>query len=208
MLITSGPTSVPIDRMRIITNRSTGEMGRLIANAFTARHSRVTLLEGPASTSVVARTATVRRFFEFGELSRLLEAELARDFDVVIHAAAVSDFELARPFKGKVPSGRPLTLRLRPTRKLAGEIKRACPAAVLVVFKLEASCDSLETKARRLLKSSLADRVVANTQEHSGYEAFIIRPDGSKTEKVTGKRQLVKVLLGEIDQILKTKKSL
>ena len=91
--------------MRVITNRSTGEMGRLIARAFAVKGNKVTLLEGKAASSKIklGKTGSLRKFFYYDELARLLTQELKRGHDVVIHAAAVSDFELGKPFKGKNP---------------------------------------------------------------------------------------------------------
>ena len=203
ILITSGPTSVPIDEMRVITNRSTGEMGRLIANAFAVKGFRVTLLEGAATTSVeLIKKVSVRKFYYFDELAMLLRSELRNSPDVVIHAAAVSDFELARPFRGKVSSGQALSLKLRPTRKLVNSIKRLSPASRLVAFKLEPNFDGLKGKAARLIGEAGADFVVGNKLNKDGYAAMLVRPDGSWSAKVKSKPALVKVLLKEIDSLL------
>ena len=94
--------------MRVISNRSTGEMGRLIAQAFAKKGCSVTLLEGKAASSSVLldKTITLKSFFYYDELVRLFKQELKCGYDVVIHAAAVSDFKLGKPFKGKLSSGK------------------------------------------------------------------------------------------------------
>jgi len=199
ILITSGPTSVPIDEMRVITNRSTGEMGRLIANALVAKGARVTLLEGAVTTSVPVGKIKARKFFEFRELAGSLRQELKKKYDWVVHAAAVSDFEMMKPFRGKVASGKSLTLKLRPTMKLVNDIKRLSPGARLVAFKLESSFSGIGSKAAKLFRESKADLIVANVLSEGEYTAVVLRTDGSATSKVKGKKELVKVLLEEID---------
>jgi len=47
ILITCGPTWVPIDGMRVISNRSSGQLGQTIAQDLTKAGAKVTLLEGP-----------------------------------------------------------------------------------------------------------------------------------------------------------------
>jgi phosphopantothenoylcysteine decarboxylase/phosphopantothenate--cysteine ligase len=202
VLITSGPTSVPIDEMRVITNRSSGEMGRLIANALAVRGASVTLLEGAVTTSIPAGKIAIRKFFEFRELAEALREELQKRYDWVIHAAAVSDFELAKPFEGKIASSPSLTLRLKQTRKLVNDIKHLSPRSRLVAFKLEPSLAGIRTKALGLFEKAKADLLVANSSGPNDYEAFIIRRDGSTTECVKSKKDLVKVLLKEIDSLL------
>jgi phosphopantothenoylcysteine decarboxylase/phosphopantothenate--cysteine ligase len=203
-LVTSGPTSVKIDDVRVITNRSTGEMGRLIAQAFSAKGASVTLLEGAVTTACLPGKAKIIKFFELSELSEFLKRELRRGYAIVVHAAAVSDFELTCPFRGKISSGKTLTLKLKPTRKLIDDIKRLAPDSTLVAFKFEPSISgqTIKSKVAGLMASSGADLVVANRSMGRSYTAFITRTDHSVSPRVSGKRQLVKVLLREIDQLL------
>ena len=49
VLITCGPTGVPIDTMRIISNLSSGSLGQMIAEDFIKAGAKVTLLEGPVT---------------------------------------------------------------------------------------------------------------------------------------------------------------
>ncbi len=47
LLITAGPTREPIDRVRFISNRSSGKMGLAVAQAAVDAGHQVTLLLGP-----------------------------------------------------------------------------------------------------------------------------------------------------------------
>ena len=197
VLITSGPTSVPIDAMRVITNRSTGEMGRLIANNFLKTGSRVTLLEGAVTTTIPVAPTHLKKFFTFAELQTLLNAELARHYDIVIHAAAVSDFEIEKPFKEKLGSNDNLTLRLVPTKKLVLDIKKKQAGVFLVGFKLESSIDkkSIIPKVSSLFDQSRCDLVVINRSDAKGYQAYIMQNDHSTTGTVASKKRLVNMLV-------------
>ena len=49
VVITGGPSSEPIDEVRLITNRSTGELGVILAEAFSQRAHEVSLFLGRLS---------------------------------------------------------------------------------------------------------------------------------------------------------------
>lgn len=198
VLISSGPTSVPIDAMRVITNRSSGEMGRLLAAAFQARGARVTMLEGAVTTSVpLANGIKVKKFYFFDDLADLLGKELRRPFDIVLHAAAVSDFSLKKPLKGKLSSRNDVCLMLHPTRKLIGMIKAMAPETRLVGFKFEPDIHRASTiaKAQRLIDEHSCTDVVLNEYDGKGYRALILSADGSRTRTVFSKSKLVELLL-------------
>jgi phosphopantothenoylcysteine decarboxylase / phosphopantothenate---cysteine ligase len=193
---------VAVDEMRVITNRSTGTMGRILANAFFKKGAKVTLLEGLfSSTSIpLEKGVVLKKFFYYDELKRQLAIELKAGHDIVVHAAAVADFQLARPFKGKISSGKKLTLDLVPTAKLVVGIKKASPKVILVGFKLETTIAPafILKKTRSLFDEAHCDVVVANTQKNGKYSACLIWPDGRMGKKVATKKELVRLLLKEL----------
>ncbi len=197
VLVTSGPTSVPIDNMRVITNRSTGEMGRLIANAFLKTGARVTLLEGAVTTTVPVKPSRLRKFYTYSELDVLLKEELDRRYDVVIHAAAVSDFILKNSFKGKLGSGKELMLELVPAKKLVLTIRNKQPKTLLVGFKFEPSIKKAEImpKVASLFDKADCNMVVVNKSDAKGYQAYIMKSDRSTTNLVSSKKALVAMLV-------------
>lgn len=195
ILITSGPTSVSIDAMRVITNRSTGEIGRLIANAFAAKGCRVTLLEGAVTTAIPLKEGIkALKFFFFDELAALLRSELAKQPAIVIHAAAVSDFRFKKIVKGKIDSGDKLTLELVPTRKLVNGIKQFAPAALLVGFKFETTLSRSVITSNKLFRVADCDLVVANAQTEKKYSAYLLNRTGVCSKRFSSKQGLVQAL--------------
>lgn len=197
VLITSGPTSVPIDAMRVITNRSTGEMGRLIANCFSEAGMQVTLLEGAVTTAIPVRPVRLRKFYTYSELQTLLYEELRRPYDIIVHAAAVSDFVPRKNCKGKLASNDKITLDLVPTKKLILEIKKRKPDVFLVGFKLEPdiSKKNIFSKVDSLFEQAGCRLAVINRFDVKGYQAYIMKDDRSMTNMVTSKKELVKMLV-------------
>lgn len=176
ILITAGNTLVPIDRVRCITNVFTGKTGAHIALRAHARGHVVRLLTShPEALTALTGTQltesecwSIRRYRLFDELRGEMETAICGGgWDVVIHCAAVSDYQAAGVFApashtrfradhhwesavpelpalvdksaGKVKSDEPeLWLRLVRTPKLVDMFRSPWGfRGVLVKFKLE-----------------------------------------------------------------------
>jgi phosphopantothenoylcysteine synthetase/decarboxylase len=198
VLITCGPTWMAIDQVRVISNTSSGEMGHLIAESFLKSKAQVTVIEGPVTHSWTSAKAKVLKYQFFHELKALFQSELKKKYDIVIHAAAVSDFEV-KGHKGKMDSSKALKLNLVPTVKLIDFVKKISPESFLVGFKLEPGLNSGNAfKESRSLFSSGCDLVVANSIKPS-YRAFVMDADGQIVMKTNHKKtladHLIKILL-------------
>ena len=111
VLVTSGPTSEPIDPVRFIANRSSGKQGHAIAAAAAAAGADVVLVSGPVAVPDPAGVAVVK----VETARQMLEAvEKALPADVAIFAAAVADWRAAEPSTTKIKKqqGRTPTLKL------------------------------------------------------------------------------------------------
>jgi phosphopantothenoylcysteine synthetase/decarboxylase len=104
ILVTAGNTLVPIDRVRCITNVFTGRTGAWLALHFGQHGHTVTLLTShPEAVDELRRheaapagALTVFRFRTFEDLEAHMAAAVRGDgLDVIVHAAAVSDFRAA-----------------------------------------------------------------------------------------------------------------
>ncbi len=131
VLITSGPCREYVDDVRVLTTRSSGRMGYALALEAFRLGADVTVIhndEFPCVTNVRVDTAAdmrdaVLRCFSEG-----------KGADIYISAAAISDFA-PRRFKGKIPSGKKISLVLEPLPKLLDEVIRNW-APITVAFKL------------------------------------------------------------------------
>src|SRR5437870_2035351 len=103
ILVTAGNTVVAIDRVRCITNIFTGRTGTTIALHCHERGHHVTLLSSHPELVAMLRgddgarpSWNVDSYHTFPELRERLSASLLTgQFDVLIHCAAVSDYEAA-----------------------------------------------------------------------------------------------------------------
>lgn len=173
VLVVGGASREPIDDVRSVTNESTGETAVALALQAHYRGAEVRLWAGAMRVPIPGFLA-VERWGSVGDLDRLARAHRAhlRSTDAVIVPAALSDFTLPA-HEGKISSQDrdSLELRLRRAPKILPRLRRLAPRpSLLVGFKLEArlSADQLEASARRLLKESDLDQVVANDRASLG----------------------------------------
>ncbi len=176
VLITSGGTREPIDGVRVITNSSTGGTGALIADVFAKRGTDVFLVRAEGAVKPVEPSIKQQTFCTATDLDSICQQILSsRDIDLIIHAAAVSDFVVesveidgvshAAPITAKLPSSTELSIRLRPGKKILPHLKSYSRhrSVRLVGFKL--TDGATQADAQRAIQSvfaSGADWVVHN----------------------------------------------
>jgi len=184
ILVTAGPTWVPIDRIRIITNIFTGTTGYNIARYANGMGARVTLLLGPGGVNFKDHPPNMEiiNFRYFDEFLNIIRDRLKhKKYDIIIHSASVSDYIPIKRLRGKISSGKKnLLLRLKPTPKITDRIKVYDPSIYFVKFKLEIDRGTKEliNIAFKSLRESNADLIVANTlsRRRGNPKTFIIDP--------------------------------
>lgn len=202
ILITAGPTWVPIDSVRVISNIATGKTGILLAQKLMQLGARVTLLLGPVEACCLDKKIRLLRYKYFSELKNRITKELrSRHYDILIHSAAVSDYQPQRFYPYKVKSGiKNWHLTLRPTEKIINLVKKIDRSLSVVGFKFEpqAKKDSLIKKAIELIRESDLNLVVANTANKGKYQAYIIdnlyRLRGASPDRKNLVQNLIKIL--------------
>jgi len=144
LIVTIGATQEPLDAMRLISNRSTGELGTLLATTLAERGHDVIALRGTGATAsskpLNHPNIHVLPFTTTEDLRSSLEVVSSRGkIEAVFHAAAVSDFYLPGAGSGKIPSSDgTLTLTLEPTPKLLPKMRGWFPDARITGWKYEA----------------------------------------------------------------------
>jgi phosphopantothenoylcysteine decarboxylase/phosphopantothenate--cysteine ligase len=161
VLITSGPCREPVDDVRVLTTRSSGQMGRALALQAFRLGADVTVVHRdtfPCVENVRAESAAEMR----DAVLRILAERGGTD--IYISAAAISDFAPVQ-IPGKIPSGKPVSLNLEPLPKLLDEVLDNY-APLSVAFKLGTG---QEKKALSMLQQGIA-LVLMNTPPTMGSE--------------------------------------
>ncbi len=102
VLVTAGPTYEPIDPVRYIANRSSGQQGYAIAAAASRAGADVTLVSGPTN---IAGPAGVELINVESAQDMLAAVEAALPADVAIFTAAVADWRVAGSAEQKIKKG-------------------------------------------------------------------------------------------------------
>lgn len=172
VLVTAGPTVEPIDPVRYISNRSTGKMGYALARAASRRGASVILVSGP--TSLKPPFGVVFCGIKTAEEMRQAVFEKCPGRDVIIKAAAVSDYRPQHTARQKIKKGEAsMSLELVKTPDILAELgdnKKESPC-ILVGFAAET--EDLLANAREKLRSKGLDMIVANdvSRDDAGFEA-------------------------------------
>jgi phosphopantothenate---cysteine ligase (CTP) len=143
IVITGGPASEPIDQVRFIINQSTGELAVKLARRFSAAGHDVELFLGRRASW---RLEAARYFQTNEDLQELLSEVAEGDrVDAVLHAAALSDFEVAQAMVSGKPSdaakissdANAIELRLVPKPKLIRRLRDLFANAYIIGWKFE-----------------------------------------------------------------------
>ncbi len=203
--ITSGPSYEPIDRVRRLSNFSTGELGTLLSESFAAAGHSVLCFRGVASTfapplwPVEVVPFTTNESLE----SALVQTPIREEVSIIFHAAALCDYRLGsiRTEKGevaerqKISSRGSLQLTLEPAPKVILSLRRMFPASILVGWKyeLDGTPADLIALGEKQMEEALTDACVLNGEAYGPGFGILLR-SGELTH-VPDKPRLCRYLL-------------
>jgi phosphopantothenoylcysteine decarboxylase/phosphopantothenate--cysteine ligase len=210
LLVNAGSTCENIDPVRFISNRGTGKMGFAIAEEAAERGAEVILVCGnsPLNPPPNVELISVWNAEEMYQVMINRQAEC----DVIIGAAAVSDFRVAGIAEQKLKkSGDPseeLVLRLVGCPDILKEIgKNKQSGQITVGFAAET--EDIIANAKKKLETKNLDFIVANdvTQEGAGFATdtnivtFIHRNGQVKSLPIMAKREVAAAILDQVVEL-------
>ena len=163
IVVTLGATRSAIDDIRFVQNTSSGATGLAIADHFYRLGHDITCVAGVVSCPIPSWLPLVISTPDAGDMLAELLAIAKDNIDAWIHCAAVLDYIVANPAKGKVASQQgTLQVDLVEGAKHIQLLKELCSDSVRIGFKLESG----------IKQNDLIYRAVAQI-EHSGMTAVI-----------------------------------
>ena len=167
-LVTAGATRNPVDAIRYLSAGATGTTGIRLARGLVGAHPTGLLgsVEACLRAQAEAFPGTIEVFGSTRDLMAKMEQHLrAKPGGILVHSAAVGDYE-AGAVATKIPSGQPeLLLRLYPAPKIIDHVREWDADVYLCSFKAgspEWSDDRLEAVARAQLERTTSQIVFAN----------------------------------------------
>ena len=159
-LVTSGPTREAIDKVRYISNHSSGKMGFALAKIAVSLGAQVTIITGPTNQTLDSDRLKRINVISTQDMYEEVKINLPEN-DIIIFAAAVSDFKPKDVFLSKLKTKK-INLELVETIDIANfssTIKTK--DQFLVGFALENENEIVNAK-EKLLKKNL-DLIVVNS---------------------------------------------
>ncbi|MGC0310856.1 phosphopantothenate--cysteine ligase [Streptococcus sp. CL9.43] len=222
ILVTSGGTSEKIDRVRSITNHSSGKLGKIITETLLKSGHEVCLITTLQAVKPVSQSnLTIIEIKNTADLLQVMKDKVT-DHQVLIHSMAVSDYTpVYMAGFDEVEASQDLTefldkknqetkisskedvqvLFLKKNPKIISLIKEWNPNIHLIGFKLlvDVSQEHLIQIARESLEKNQADLIVANdlTQISSEqHKAYLVEKNSFQT--AMSKYEIADLLLEKI----------
>ena len=197
VLVTAGATREALDPVRFITNHSSGKMGFAVAKEAMLRGADVTLVKAFTTAEIPPFVKVV----DVESAEDMFEAvkNIADDMDIIVKAAAVSDYtpENVSDEKIKKKDG-DLSIPLKRTTDILaylGEHKK--DGQFICGFSMETE-NLIENSSKKLEKKN-ADMIVANNlkEEGAGFgtdtnKVTFITKDGAFPQELASKEKIAK----------------
>jgi len=207
ILVTAGPTRERIDAVRYLSNDSSGKMGYALAEICQQLGADVVLISGPTTLAPPADVETI----QIQSALEMRSAVMAKSHlaQVIIKAAAVSDFRIESPNPQKTKKSATLTLELVKNPDILKELgEKKDKNQFLVGFAAESH--EVRHYAAQKLKDKNLDLVVANNilQRDAGFNVdnnrvLLIDKNGTIELPLMSKKAVARKIM---DHILTTDK--
>ena len=211
VLVTAGGTQENIDPVRYIGNRSSGKMGYAIAEQAAHMGAKVILVSAPTSLPIPSGVD----FISVDSAVSMQEAVEARynDVNVVIMAAAVSDFRVLHKAEQKIKKMESMTIELVKNPDILQGLGSKKSHQILVGFAAETE-HVIKYGQDKVAKKNL-DMLVANdvSKSNAGFnvdtnEGYFLYPDKEPKEMPNMKKSdLARHILREVIDLVANKHS-
>ncbi|MDY5481655.1 MAG: bifunctional phosphopantothenoylcysteine decarboxylase/phosphopantothenate--cysteine ligase CoaBC [Veillonella caviae] len=209
VVVTAGGTQEYIDPVRYIGNRSSGKMGYAIAAEAARQGARVILVSAPTSLSVPANVELVA--VDSAQSMKEAVDRLYDSVDIVIMAAAVSDFRVANKAEQKIKKMESMTLELVKNPDILQSLGERKTHQLLVGFAAET--EHVVEYGQDKVKRKHLDMLVANdvSKANAGFnvdtnEGYFLYPNREpKVMQNMKKSELARHIIREISDLLSFK---
>ncbi len=158
VLIVAGRSELPIDPVRVITNRSSGYTGYwMVRNAFRLGASVITYV-GNSQYSIPSYVTYMEKYNLREIIVEINTYITIEKYDYILMPMALMDFD-TKENKIKLDSGKDQNILLTPRPKVRDRIRDMAPGALLVLFNL----DSEKSFDSKKFEKSEPDMIVLNS---------------------------------------------
>ena len=158
-LITAGPTIEQIDKIRFISNHSSGKQGYEIAKQMIFSGAKVTLISGPTNlqnpyNAKLIKVKTAKEMYD--AVKRNCKV------DIAIFTAAVSDVSPLKNFSKKIKKEKLKTIKLKNNKDILSTVSKMKKNRPNVVIGFAAETNNYINNARKKLIDKKCDAIIVN----------------------------------------------
>ena len=180
ILLVYGRTEEPLDDVRVLTNRSSGKMGLALAKEIKRNGGYLIQIVGKKEVEEYKRDEVIH--VSTTEEMKNAICDKIEDVDILIMAAAVSDFKPSKRERGKIRREEHalLNVSLEKTEDILKTLKEFKKNKIFVGFALS---DDIEHVAEKKLIEKHLDMIVANrisSMESGKSTGFILTKGGKR----------------------------
>lgn len=205
VLLIAGPTHVPLDEARSITNRSTGKTGLVIAELFHKAGHSLSLWLGEGTTHPVPPNLNQSaKFYTLNDLEDLIVKTDLTTFDAILLPAALPDYDLYQALgpdndplpRKKWPGSLPrIHVELRPSPRVLPTLRSKAQNAKIIGWKWEAGV-KLEEATRAAQQQCLSCKTSASVLNGPAYgTGYLLIPAEGENVPCADARALGEALL-------------
>ena len=159
-VVTSGPTHEAIDPVRYVTNHSSGQQGHAIAQALSKHGAETVLVSGPTN---LPNPHNIKVVNVKTAIQMLDACEKEMPADVVVCAAAVTDWRIEAPSKQKLKKSEKLkSLKLSENPDILAHLGQKRKNRPPLVIGFAAETENVVKNAKKKLFEKSCDWIVAN----------------------------------------------
>jgi phosphopantothenoylcysteine decarboxylase/phosphopantothenate--cysteine ligase len=204
ILVTGGPTPVPIDGVRRITSRFRGQLGGAIHDELLRRGADSRLILGDGGWRPAAWLPAVQIAPTYDAYREQVLSEVAAGAEAAVLSAAVADYRPKQVQPGKIASGHgALELDLVPTEKVIDAVAATAPGMPIVSFKYMEGVNHAQLIAEAVRRLERFAVVVANRGEEISdalQVAWIVTREGQR--RVEGKAAIAAAIADGLEGLL------
>jgi len=184
VLITSGSCREKVDSVRILTTRSSGRMGKELALEAFRRGADVTVISNTEVHGIVPCVKNIS-IVSAHDMMEAVNTNL-NGVSFYVSAAAISDFAPVQS-ETKIPSGKPVSLKLTPLPKILSEVSKS--KAKIIAFKIG---ENAVDDGKKMLNEKNVILVAANNPSTMGSsDGEYILLGKKKNISVSGEKDLI-----------------
>lgn len=204
IMVTAGPTPVPIDGVRRIVNRFRGRLGAAVAEELVWRGADAELILGDGAwRPAVTLPMTIARTFD--DYRDTVVSRARSGLYAGVFSAGVADYRPADVVSGKIASGQStLPLELVPTEKvidLACESDQAMHCVAFKYLEQVSEEELIEVASRRLNRASLV--VATRGEDTRGREQRALLVTSAGVLAVEGKYPIAVAIADHLEALAK-----